>query len=371
MPLPQYQILLLNHTTGDVVKVFDGASLYEMRYSRRLNDIGAIALTVEGTDENYALFAWDYFIEVMRTSPILGTLQTEETYLVRSKRVFLEDDKEMLVVGGLSLNHLIARRIIDPTDDPLATNGYSVKSGPADTVMRAFAREQMGDLASAARRIPNLTVAPVTGAGIPVDESKRYNLLYNALRDLAIASGIDFQISRTTDANMTLTIVRQGSDKTKSSNYPFGQWVGLTPLRRNLSNPELSIDRTDEQNFAYVLGQGQGEQRIVLRVAGDTSYSPFARMEYMKDSRNVDKTNTTGLNTAGLTSINKNKVNKNFSFKPLNIEPGAIYRDDYDIGDEITALWKGEQLDLRVAGIEITISESGEDLSVTVEGLYA
>lgn len=370
MILPQYQIVVISCVTGEVITVFDGAGFYDLRYNRRLNDIGTIVMTAPGTDENYAMFAWDNFIEVLRTSPSTGQLIVEETYLVRSKQVFTEQDQDILVVGGLSLNSLAARRIIDPDDDSASLNGYSTKTGAADVVMRAYAREQMADLASTDRQIPGLTVLPVDGVGIAVEESKRYDSLYTTLRDLAIRSAIDFQISRTTAANMELSIGRRGSDKTKNTNYPFGQWVGLTPLRRNLSSPSLTIDRTDEDNFVYVLGQGQGEDRAIFKIAGDTAYSPFGRSEFVQDARNVDKTSANGLFTMGAVAINKNKVNKEFSFSPTNTEPGGVYRIDWDIADKVTVIWKTEEIDLRLTAVEIEINESGEELSVTVEELY-
>lgn len=371
MSLPEYQVLVLDCRTGNVLTIFDGASFVDLRYSRKLNGVGLLAMTLPGTQTNYDYFGWDNFIEVKRSDPETGSLITEETYLCRSRQLYTDDDdQDMLVIGGLSLNHLIARRLVNPFDDPLSVGGYSTKSGAGDVVIRSYVREQMADLASVARQTPGLSILPIAGVGLFVSDSRRYDNLLTAITDLAISSGIDFQITRSSGASLSMQIAPLGFDRTRSTNYPFAAWVGLSPNRRNLSKPVLKIDRSNEQNFVYVLGQGQGDLRQVLTIAGDTSISPFGRIEYTRDARNIDKTNTTGLSSAGATSINKNKAFRDFSFSPTNVEPGNIYRLDWDVGDRITVLWKGEEIDLRVTGVELQISANGESIDTTVQELY-
>lgn len=370
MSLPQYQLFVIDATTGSVKAMFDGASFLNFRCNRKLNDIGSIAFSLPGTDDNYSLFNWDDLLEVKRTSPITNQLITEETYLVRSKQIFVEDEQDILVIGGLSLLHLLTRRIIDPEDDPAAVGGYSKKTGPADSVMRGYCREQIGDLASVSRRLTNLTILPVSGVGVSISQSRRYNILFNAIQDISLRSGIDFRIYRTTGTAMEMEIATQGTDRTKASNYPFAQWVGLTPLRRNLSSPSLTIDRSDENNYVYCLGQGQGDERLVMKMGLNADYGPFSRCEYVKDARNVDKTDTTGLLDAAVTSLNEQKVNREFKFSPTNYEPGAVYRKDYDLADSVTVIWKGEEFDLRITEVELNLSAQTESISVSVAELY-
>src|SRR5687768_5245196 len=146
MPLPDYQLTVIHPSTGQPLTVITGSGIDDLVYSKVLNNIGALAMTLPEGHDWSSIFVLDSLIEVARTSPLTGTLQTEETYLTRLTHRFREGDEELYVVGGLSLNHLLARRVIDPDDDPLAAGGYSTKAGPADDVMRAYAREQCGDL---------------------------------------------------------------------------------------------------------------------------------------------------------------------------------------------------------------------------------
>lgn len=368
MPLPIYQISLINPTTGEVNAIFDGPSFYDVKYSRALNDIGAFAMTLPADPDTIALFTLDSLIEVARTSPATGSLQVEETYLTRLTHRFREGNEERFIVGGLSLNHLLARRLVDPDDDPTAAGGYSTKAGPADDVLYAYAREQCGDLASAIRQYPNFSVGSVGSVGLSVGRRLRYENLLEVFQDIANQGGVDFLISRITGNTLRLTIAPIGTDKSKSRNYPFAPFVQLDPARGNLSDPSLLFDRREEQNFVYALGQGPGEQRISLKYSGlGIGDSPYNRVEFTSDVRSAERGDSTTLATGARGALFEKQAHKEFTFKPAGIDPGAIYRLDYDVGDILTAAWGNDSIDLRVRGVEITLSESGEELTPRLE----
>lgn len=371
MSLPDYQVTVIDPATGQVVMIFDGIALYELRYNRPLNDIGAMALTlpVEGNALRLrSIFSLDALIEVARTSPVTGRLQVEDTFLTRLTHRFREGNEERFVVGGLSLNHLLSRRVIDPDDDPLAAGGYSTKAGPADVVMRAYAREQCGDLASADRQFPNFSVGPVGSIGNGVGKRARYENLFELFQELSRSSSMDFIVTRLTSNILRLTIAPIGSDKSKSSNYPFAPFVMLNPDRGNLANPSLVIDRKKEGNFCYALGQGQGEFRIVSKVTGQgLGDSPYNRLEFTEDVRLAERGQAQQLLTGALDALKERQPVKEFTFEPSGQEPGNIYRQDWDVGDLVTAAWDDESLDLRVRDVELDISASGETISVVME----
>ncbi len=373
MSLPDYQVVVVSQDSGLVVAIYDSPAFDSLRYSRKVNDIGTFVLVFPYTDSYYNAFSWDNFVEIRRTNPLTGHMELEESYLVRARHRFREDNDERLVVGGMSLNHLLARRIINPLDDPTALDGYSVKSGPADTVMRDYVREQAADLASAIRQFPGMSVPAVPGGGATINKSFRYDNLFNAMQEMAVGSAIDFQVLRTDYYYTEVVIGVIGTDKTRTTNEPLVlPWLGLSPQRGNLDNPSLKIDRTDEKNYVYVLGQGQGEQRIVVEdYTTDVVLTRFNRIEFVKDQRNVDKTDTSGLTSSATEQLNKNKVKNDFTFDVSDTNQGSIYRADWELGDKGTAIWDQEELDLRITGVEIEIDSSGEQVAVSVETIYA
>jgi hypothetical protein len=372
MGLPSYQISVISNTTGAVVKVLDMLSIYELQYSRKLNDVGTFVAVLPSTAEFYALFDWDTLIDLYRTSPVTGLLIREETYLVRSKHRFREGNEERLVIGGMSLNHLLMRRVINPADDPASVDGYSVKSGPGDVVIASYVSQQAGPSASAPRQTPGLAIIPADGAGSAVNITARYNNLFNKVQDIAFQSGVDFIIERTSGLNLAFKTAIFGNDYTKSSNYPFTPWVGINPARGNMQSPSLNIDRGNENNYVYALGQGQGEQRRVYEAASSGAVlSPYNRCEFAKDARNVEQTNTDGLASAAFQALQDERVPVEFSFTPTGIEPGAIYRQNWDIGDRITAIWEDFIRDLRMISVEIHLQGGDEEISVTVGDQYS
>lgn len=368
MALPDYQLQILSVNDGSVQRIFDQSEFYDLRYSRILNDVGKLAFTLAQEDGQNDLFALDTFCELYRRHPVSGDLEREETYLARLTHRFVQDNEERFIVGAVSLNHLLLRRIVDPDDDPLAAGGYSTKAGAADTVMRNYALEQIGPSASTDRQMPGLTIGSITGTGINVGARLRHENLLEALRDLGVRGEMDFQIRRTTGAAMVMDIERIGVDRTKTTHYPASRYVYLTPNRGNLRNPSLKIDRQEEKNFCYALGQGQGTNRTLLKVIGDgTGDSPFNRIEFVEDIRNVEKGDSVGLLTAAYAVLRDNRGLIEFEFEPNEAAPGATYQEDFQLGDTLTVAWEDTEQDLRLVEVEIEIGSSGESVKLSME----
>lgn len=370
MSLPNYQIVFLDPSTGAVLRILDQQSPHEVKYSRVYNGIGAVAITmpldvVTDTMKNRV----DMFIDVQRTSPVTGKLITDETYFARRFQRYTVGDDERYSIGGLSLNHLLARRLIDPDDDPLVAGGYSTKSGSADAVLFEYATEQAGVGASPARQFPGLSVAGVLGTFPSIGLRLRYENLLKTFQDICKQKSMDFQIVRTTGINMQLNIGQLTVNRTQAANYPTRQFVLLTPMRANLFNPSFTNDYTDEMNTVYEQGKGQGSNRTVIVQSNGTSVSlsPFNRIEFADDSRNTEKGNALGLITDAATALKEHQSITRFEFEPLSNLPGNVYRLNWDVGDLITATWDTDTADLRITGVEITISGAGENINITTE----
>lgn len=369
MTLPTYQISVYSATTGAVVAVLDSTSFDDLRYSRALNDIGALAMTLPYDPQWATVFALDNLIEVERTSPLTGTLQVEETYLTRLTHQFREGDDERFIVGGLSLNHLLSRRLIDPADDPAAAGGYSTKAGPADDVMIQYVREQCGDLcATAVRKFPNFTVQTTLSVGSSIGRRLRYDNLFETCQDIASRGGVDFIINRLITNQLRMVVAPIGSDKSRTRNYPGGQFVQLDPQRGNLSDPSLLFDRKKEQNYVYALGQGPGDTRIVSKLEGLGNFdSPYNRIEFTADVRTANRGDATTLATGARAALYDKQANKEFTFKPTGQEPGNLYRLDFDVGDILTCVYGDVSIDLRVRQVEISLTSDNEEISITVQ----
>lgn len=368
MPLPDYQLTVRSPVNGDVLTVLDGTAFDDCKYSRALNDVGVLAMTLPSNPDWDGIFILDALIDIERTSPITGKFQVEDTYLVRLTHRFTEGDQERYIVGGLSLNHLLSRRVVDPDDDPTAAGGYSTKAGLADTVLIAYANEQIGSSASTARQVPNLTIAASTSVGDSIGRRLRYENLLEVFQDICNATNVDFIITRLDDNNLRLTVAPIGTDRRRSVNYPSMPFVELAPLRGNLSDPSLLFDRKKEQNFVYALGQGPGESRIVSKVQGFGIFdSPYNRIEFSYDVRTAERGDSTTLVTGARVALYEKQAQREFTFKPTGSEPGNTYRLDWDVGDLLTVVWDDALVELRVREVEISLDPGGETITPRLE----
>lgn len=366
--LPDYQFTIRNPVDGSVRVVLDGSAFDDVKYSRALNDVGIFAGTLPSDPDWPDVFTLDALIDVERTSPLTGFLQLEDTYLTRLTHRYREGDQERFVVGALSLNHLLARRIVDPADDPLAAGGYSTKAGPADDILVAYANEQCGASASAIRQFPNFSVAVSTSVGSTAGRRLRYENLLEVFQDVCNQSNVDFIVSRLSASNLRLTVLPIGTDKTRSRNYPLAPFVELNPNRGNLSDPSMLLDRKKEQNYVYALGQGPGENRILTKLQGEgNNDSPYNRIEFTADIRTAERGDSQTIITGARAALYDKNPKLEFTFKPTGAEPGNIYRLDWDVGDTVTCAWDDVALDLRVREVEITLDDSGETISPRLE----
>lgn len=363
-----YQILVIDPITGLTTGIIDSQSIIDIQYSRILNGIGRLAVSVPANDKWNTLFNLDTLIEVWRTHPVTGVLTKEETYLTRIFTRNQAESTDTLTIGGLSLNHLLTRRVINPNDDPLVAGGYSTKAGTADKVIYDYVNEQMGPAASADRQMAHFTLVASLVSADGAGARLSYENLFDEISKLAVAGKTDFIIERVTDNNLAMYIGPYGTDKTKGTNWPLYPWVGLSPSRGNLPEASIVLDRSQEKNFIYCLGNGEGDRRDILEVPGQgMADSPWNRCEYSEDARNTERNDAIGLLTAATSSLFDNRVKRIFTYNSKADEPGNTYRKDWDVGDKITVLWDNIELDLRVTEVTLSFDQTQESISVVVE----
>lgn len=367
-----YQVTLYDTPSGDVLTILtlggDRTAITNLRYERVLNSIGVFQLTLPLTDPTAELFAvMDRLVEVTRF-PTPATPTCEETFLTRFVKRFIdEQDQGWLVIGGFNLNHLLARRVIYPEDDPLVAGGYSTKSGEATAVIAELVDEQAGPSASAARQTENLYSVQALGGGLTVGGRWRYENLFEVLREVADSGGVDFWVERTTAANFRFSSGVYGDDLTKTTNFPGAPFVVFSPEMGTMVEAALMDDRRDEATYLYLLGQGPEEDRDVYAASssyiGDTAYN---RIEVAEDARTVEDGDATQYLTQATSLLNERLPRAEFSFE---LSPSALsaYRELWDLGDKVTVVFGDYEADYRVMAVEVELTADGERINPTVE----
>lgn len=360
------------HPDGTQLDLLNTERIVSFTYTRILNDIGSFQLTIDANDNAAQwLGVLDMLVNVYRRNQPMGDFDLDASYLTRYWER-LEDEEsgeEFIIFSGVSLEHLLSRRVIVPEDDPVNAGGFVTRSGSGDTVMRDFVLYQcITPTINADRTIIGLTAAAVSGGFENVFQRRSYDSLIDVLKEITQKSIVDFRIVFTGDpetTTMALEFQAQtiGTDRTKTTNYPTSPYLVFDPRRGNMFSPSLQIDRKEEKTFAYVAGQGLEDERIVFPVinAVAAAASLWNRTELLTDARNNEEGDVDGYISAGIDALNDQKAVTKFSFQPdLAV---ARYNINWFLGDKITAQYAGHQEDIRVGRVTITV-DTDENIEI-------
>lgn len=365
MNLHDYDVIAIDPASGRTLGYLTAEQMTELRFSIKLNDIGALAMTIEKNVE--AL--WDTFSRPDILFDVRRNGVVEATYLLSMRQLGADGNKEYMVLGGMSLEQLIARRIIDPDDDSnLPNGGYVTKAGPVDDILRSLLREQLADLASTVRQMSGVTIADVLSVGDLRGFRKRYDELNAVVLELLRSSNIDVEVVRTEYQNIEIRFAPRGTDRSYTTNFP-GRFTAFSPERGNLANPSYIEDWSESRSFVYVGGKGEGANRQILQQGNPTAIneSPYGRRELFVDSR--DGVTGTDLLTTANAELNEKAPSTEFDFDIVGDRGGSVYRTDFFLGDVVTVYWKARQNDVRINGIEFSVTSKGEEMSIDIDNI--
>jgi hypothetical protein len=369
----KYEIRVIDHRTGDILRIYSLSQLSgELRYGRVLNGIGRVAFTMLSFPEQDEVFSFDNIVEIWRLNSDTpgedGVVRREKdaSYLIRMRLYFTDEGVSYITIGGVSLEHLLMRRVIHPGDDPNEAGGYSTKLDIASDMMAEYATEQIGSGASADRSISTLTVSS-DGSGDTIGGRYRYENLMSVLKELGTKGRVDFRISND-GRDLLLEFCQIGSDKSVGGNGVGDPVTVFSPARGNLDTPVLTIDREEEANFIYMQSEGEAGNQTVMEVFNsyrqDTNWNRF---EVARKANGNQRSSALDLRTEALETLVDGLPKTSFEYRVVTDAEGGRYNVDWQLGDTVTVKWDAFQDDIRIRNVEITVSENGEDIQVTVE----
>jgi hypothetical protein len=242
------------------------------------------------------------------------------------KRHFNKDEDNIIVSGSDDLIFL-ERNLLYPVPGgpPYTSQGYDVRTGAVETIMKKYIEDNIGVNARPERRIPLLTVEPDKGIGKVVTGRARFNNIVEKFSELAIAGGdIGFRVVQ---VNESLQFqVYQPEDKSKN--------VLFSPLLGNLSSFEYNTE-DPEANYVIVGGGGQGKDRLLLEKGDSASISRFGRIETFIDRR--DTTDINELQQAMDEELKSKAEKTSLSISPIDTE-SLTFNRDYNIGDKVAVV---------------------------------
>jgi hypothetical protein len=365
--LNTYQVRVMDWA-GAVVNVFAGTgkandSLIGLTCSRHINQIGTHQLIFQGNLTLFESWKLDYQIEVLRRT-VNGWATVYHGFHRTGVFQTNSDGLEEFISYGHDLKGLLARACV-PTD---TVSVKSVKNGPADDVMKAYVNENIGVLAVALRARLGVIVQADASAAPTWSGSQARQSLFDAVHEVALASGVDFDIvSTATNVFEFQTYYPQiGVDRT-IGNAGLLQPVIFSLERNNMATPVLSVNHGSEINAVYVLGQGEADLRDVVEVIDylAISQSPWNRVEAVRQASNIALGNFYELELVGFNELVVNRALTTISFTAIQT-PQCTYGVHYSEGDTVTGLYH-TAINKRVVGVLFSVSGDRPQESIRLE----
>ena len=349
---------------------FTSESGAALQYALSVGGIGALSLTVPASFPT-SFLQLDGRIGVwVSINGAPPKLDGNAIFLIRKWRY----TQDTTTVTAFHASSLLKRRILAY----FTGTSYTLKSAvAAGNLIKAFARENLGSSISSADRIGAETQADLSallgiqadlGDGVTVAAQDAFANLYDMVTTITDASTqagtyMVAEVVAPTESTLELRTYAtvRGVDHRASSAQPviFSEDTGT------LTNCVLEVDRSTEVTFAICAGAGSGTSRITATSvdAARMGESPFNRIEVFGDYTNIsDQTvlqdKADALVRAGVPRIE-------FSADVVDTD-GVTRGIEYDIGDLVTAAFRGQQYDCRLDVIGVSVGGGKSDSKARV-----
>lgn len=343
-------------------------------YALTVGNVGALQLTLPASFDS-SLLRLDGRIGVWRSiNGRTPQLDGQAIFFIRTWRY----TETTTTVTAYSANELLRRRIIAY----YAGSAFAAHTTPtsAGNLIKDLVSENMGSSISSADRIGAETQADIGALlsiqadlndGTSLATQCAWRSLETVVRDLCdaatqVSNYMAFDIVAPTEQTLELRTYEfvRGVDHTASSDRP----VILSPQRGSLENCVLLVDRSTEVTVGIAAGSGEGTSRITASSI-DTARmgeSPFNRREAMGDYNNVSDPGA--LQDLADALVRAGRPRTEFTADIIETD-GATRGIHYDLGDMVTAEFRGQQYDCRLDVIGVTLGGGGQRSTARIRSL--
>lgn len=355
---------------GTIKLTLTPSEWFKLEFTKRENEIGSLSLDLPPL-YNLSFFEIDGRIEVWRAvGAYPAYLECDTVWLIRLVRKKTDEQGRRSV-------HILAHDAIEILDRRIIAyqnnTSYTKKSGPADNVIKALARENLGSLATdTARRISSLVIDSDVSKGASVfKEDFSYRKLFPLMQEIASDSA-------TAGTYLTFDVVYN-----TISTFRLRTWAGQRGTNRGrntrstivasiengmLSYASLAYDYTEEYNYIYAGGQGQSNNKIVSTAYNNNRIrkSPLNRRE---DFISTDVSNATAARAEANARLKEAQAKTVLNG---HIQQSHLYQYGvhYRYGDLIVASYDGQLLDVHLDTIHIVVGpEGGEEVQIMSRNL--
>jgi hypothetical protein len=355
-------------------KVDDVSDVLSLSINKEQNAISSMTFSRYVESDFFDKYTYNTMVIVYRRSMVYGIPPYKEFIGHIIDIDPIEDDNTApiatIVCQGLT-ELLSRRRILYYQSSP-----YAMKEGLAETVVKDFVRENIGESANSANRfsdgkIPNFNIEVDLGRGIYVSgEDKSGQSLFDVTKDICDTSQLKFDITGNELGEFQFFIreKRIGRDLSTNGIQEDGtNYIGNIPVRfnfgvGNISKVTRKILGSNRLTSVTAYGQGSDDDRDIFTATKPASTGMDVREEVVNASNDEEL----GLNYVAY---------RRFMSQPVDIfdvdivqVPGFIYGYNYGLGDLITLEYAGSHRNMVINSVNINIQQDGsEEVSITLE----
>ena len=366
---PEHRILLLTHD-GESLQVVE--EFQDLEYTRTLNEIGWFKMTVPA-EFSPSLLQPDMLFEFWR-KPEGGIEKLMMVGFLRKWKYFeTSRGLDRLRLAGPDQMDLLPRPIIGYA----AGEPESSKTDFVDDMIKEIIFENKGAGAGLTAE-GRFRGYPADSFEIAGDESAAPSITRRfAWRDMWPVIQELMEASRHAGTQLYIDVIPTGHAKFQVRTYINLRGIdrtvttGLNPIlfskeAGNLQAPSLEEDWTDEWNYIFGGGQGEGTDRLI-----DTEndldrilQSQWNRREKFSDAREED----TALGVAQKANAKMEDKRPLLKFEGELVDaPQTLFGVDWDFGDKVSARYRGLTIDGVVNNYKVKLSDDGEDVSAKLE----
>lgn len=310
----------------------------------------------------------DRLVQVWR-APKGGRLGLWRVYFLRKWTFETQGSDEILTLEGPDILDLLRRRIV------AAYSGSSQadKTDFADDMMKAVVTESISDsfapTPTAGTRIwANLSIQPDFGLGPTITKSFSFDKLLSnsgqgvlgALAQASREAGTEVFFDIVPNVVSSNSITFQFQTFIRQPGQDMTSRVVFDQQRGNMKNPKLIYDYSEEENYIYSAGQGEGSARNIQQIYDTARYgtSIWNRCEGFTDARN--QTTNDGVREAGRSTLEAGRPKVNFTATPVDTD-GTQFGRDWDFGYKVKARYRNVEFDTIIRAVTISVDENGKE----------
>jgi hypothetical protein len=314
------------------------------------------------------LIAPDRMIQIWR-QPTGGALSLWRVYFVRRWKFSTRGSDQIVEFGGPDVNDLLRRRIVAAYSGAAQAD----KTDNADDMMKEVVTESIADgvdpTPDAGTRVwSNLSIDADLSLGPSITKAFAFDKLLTTagqgvlatLGNAAREAGTEVFFDIVPNVVAANSITFQFRTYTGQPGQDVSDRVTFDQQSGNMREPALEYDYTDEENYIYAGGQGEGELRTIQQVYDSDRYSAsiWARSEGFADARN--QTTDNGVREAARDRLTAGRPRIRFGATPVDTE-GTRYGIDWDFGYKVGAKYLNRQFNTIIRAVTISLNDNGEE----------